>query len=206
MLRTVKKKGFTLVELLIVIVVIGVLAAMLMMASSEMISTAKAVKIINDLRVLRTAFQHWYFDNSGNIQEAASNASDKGYHLVIDGEEIRFHEALKSDNYGVKRYIENSHFDLNNGKSEDWQNMYASVGGYSVYLGFTNTVGYVVYRISDKSNNSDHKRLREKLKGKAKSAGLVYYNYSGKKETVYNGENFVCMRVFVLDDKNLKTN
>ena len=205
MLRTVKKKGFTLIELLIVIVVIGVLAAMLMMASSEMESTAKAAKIINDLRVLRTAFQHWYFDNSRNIQEAASNASDKGYHLVIDGKEIRFHDALKSDNYGVKRYLDNSHFDLNNGKSNDWQNMYATVGGYSVYLGFTNTVGYVVYRISDKSDNSDYSRLRDKLKSRAKSAGLVYYNYSGKKETSYNRENFVCMRAFILDDKNLKT-
>ena len=199
------KKGFTLVELLIVIVVIGVLAAMLMMASSEMESTAKATKIINDLRVLSTAFQHWSFDNLRNIQEAASNASDKGYHLVIDGKEIRFHEALKSDNYGVKRYLDNSHFDLNNGKSNDWQNMYATVGGYSVYLGFTNTVGYVVYRISDKSDNSDYSRLRDKLKSRAKSAGLVYYNYSGKKETSYNRENFVCMRAFILDDKNLKT-
>ena len=205
MSRTVKK-GFTLVELLIVIVVIGILTVGMFIAASEMEATARAAKIINDLRVLRTAFEHWYIDNSQNIKEAASNAQDKGYHLIVDGKEIKFHDALKSDNYGVKRYLSNSYFNLNTGKANDWQNMYASVGGYSVYLGFTNTVGYVVYRISDKSNNSDHKRLREKLKGKAKSAGLVYYNYSGKKETVYNGENFVCMRVFVLDDKNLKTN
>ncbi|MBR0168104.1 MAG: type II secretion system protein [Synergistaceae bacterium] len=206
MSRTVKK-GFTLVELLIVIVVIGILTVGMFIAASEMEATAKTAKIINDLRVLRTAFQHWYFDNSGNIQEAASNASDKGYHLVIDGKEIRFHEALKSDNYGVKRYLGNSHFDLNNGKSDDWQNMYATVGGYSVYLGFTNTVGYVVYRISDKSDNSDYSRLRDKLKSRAKSAGLVYYNYnSGKQEeSAYNRENFVCMRAFILDDKNLKT-
>lgn len=199
------KKGFTLVELLIVIVVIGILTVGMFIAASEMEATARAAKIINDLRVLRTAFEHWYIDNSQNIKEAASNASDKGYHLVIDGKEIRFHEALKSDNYGVKRYLGNSHFDLNNGKSDDWQNMYATVGGYSVYLGFTNTVGYVVYRISDKSDNSDYSRLRDKLKSRAKSAGLVYYNYSGKKETSYNRENFVCMRAFILDDKNLKT-
>ena len=205
MLRTVKKKGFTLIELLIVIVVIGILTVGMFIAASEMEATAKTAKIINDLRVLRTAFEHWYIDNSQNIKEAASNAKDKGYHLVIDGKEIRFHDALKSDNYGVKRYLDNSHFDLNNGKSNDWQNMYATVGGYSVYLGFTNTVGYVVYRISDKSDNSDYSRLRDKLKSRAKSAGLVYYNYSGKKETSYNRENFVCMRAFILDDKNLKT-
>lgn len=207
MLRTAKKKGFTLIELLIVIVVIGVLTAGMMIAASEMEATAKTAKIINDLRILKTAAQHWYFDNERNIYEAASNASDKGYHIRIDGKDMRLHDALQSDAHGVKNYIGNASFALNTGKKDDWQNMYASVGGYSVYVGFTNTVFYVVYRISDDSKMKDKARLRDKLKGKAKSLGLVYYNYNSgnSKETTYNRENFVCMRSLVLDDKNLKT-
>ena len=202
-----KKKGFTLVELLIVIVVIGILTLAMFLAAQEMESTARTAQIINDLRMLKTASEHWYIDNEQNIFEAAANASDKGYHLKIDGKDVRFHDALQSDSYGVKTYISNSNFNLNKGKKDDWQNMYAVTGGYSVYLGFTNTVCYVVYRISNDSNMKDKARLREKLKSKAKSVGLVYYNYNGgnSKETSYNGENFVCMRSFVLDDKNLKT-
>ena len=207
MLPPGKKKGFTLVELLIVIVVIGILTAGMFMAAQEMEATARTAQIINDLRVLKTAAQHWYFDNEQEIFEAASNASDKGYHIKINGKDTRLHDALQSDSHGIKSYLSNSNFNLNTGKKDDWQNMYAVTGGYSVYLGFTNTVCYVVYRISDNSKMKDNALLRNKLKGKAKSVGLVYYNYNGgnSKETSYNGENFVCMRSFILDDKNLKT-
>ena len=58
-----KRKGFTLVELLIVIVVIGVLSAMMMLSSTEAVSSAKAADIISDLRNLKTAALAWYADN-----------------------------------------------------------------------------------------------------------------------------------------------
>ncbi|MBQ4431855.1 MAG: hypothetical protein II877_10155, partial [Synergistaceae bacterium] len=179
----------------------------LVIASSEAESTARTAKIINDFRMLKTASQHWFFDNAQNIEEAAPNASDKGYHIRIDGKIIRLHDALQSDAYGVKTYISNNHLALNTGKANDWQNMYAATGGYSVYVGFNNTVCYVVYRISGDDKKRDNSRLRDKLKSKALSTGLVYYNYNGGKqeESVYNRENFVCMRSFVLDEQYLKT-
>ncbi|MBQ6970798.1 MAG: type II secretion system protein [Synergistaceae bacterium] len=202
-----KKRGFTLFELLIVIVVIGILTAGMFIAASEMEATARAAQIINDLRMLKVASEHWFFDNSLNIVEAPSNASDKGYHLRINGKDERLHDVLQSDAYGVKNYISNPNFALNTGKKDDWKNMYAAVGGYSVYVGFSNTVCYVACRISGDDKKRDYSRLREKLKGKTKSAGLVFYDYNGgnQRETAYNGENFVCMRSFVLDDSKLKT-
>ena len=205
MLRAIKRKGFTLVELLIVIVVIGILAAGMVIAASEMEATAKATKIINDLRMLNTAAQHWYIDNSLNIYLTTND----GYHIKINNKDYKIHDALQSDGYGIKTYISNNAFALNTGKKNVWSTMYAAVGGYSVYVGFDNTVCYAVYRISDDDKKRDYGRLREKLKGKAKSTGLVYYTYNNsaanKKETVYNGENFVCMRSFVLDDAKLIT-
>ena len=74
------KKGFTLVELLIVIVVIGILSGMMMLSSTEAVSSAKAARIINNLRQWKTAALAWYIDNldritdKGQIKDAAHEA------------------------------------------------------------------------------------------------------------------------------------
>ena len=195
------RKGFTLVELLIVIVVIGILSVMMYMSSQEAITTARATAIVNDLRILYTAAEHWYFDNESGLTLSKSD----GYHFKINGKDYKLHDALQSNSFGVKKYISNENFALNTGKSGDYQNMYAAVGGYSVYLGFGNTVCYVVCRISGDSKMKDNTRLREKLKGRTKGSRLVYYDYGKQTETAYNGENFVCMRVFALDESKIKS-
>ena len=74
------RRGFTLVELLIVIVVIGILSAMMMLSSTEAVSSAKAADIISDLRNLKTAALAWYMDNLDEIETVESNVfkeSDK---------------------------------------------------------------------------------------------------------------------------------
>ena len=53
--RSIKRRGFTLVELLIVIVVIGVLSAMMMLSSTEAVTSARASNIVSNLRNLKTA-------------------------------------------------------------------------------------------------------------------------------------------------------
>ena len=73
--RSIKRRGFTLVELLIVIVVIGVLSAMMMLSSTEAVSSARASNIISNLRNLKTAALAWYADH---LDEADSvNISTK---------------------------------------------------------------------------------------------------------------------------------
>lgn len=62
------KKAFTLVELLIVIVVIGILSAMMMLSSTEAISSARSANIISDLRNLKTATLAWYMDNLDYVE------------------------------------------------------------------------------------------------------------------------------------------
>ncbi len=61
--RNIKRRGFTLVELLIVIVVIGVLSAMMMLSSTEAVSSARASNIVSNLRNLKTAALAWYADH-----------------------------------------------------------------------------------------------------------------------------------------------
>ena len=61
-----KRSGFTLVELLIVIVVIGVLSTMMMLSSTEAVTSAKVSNIVSNLRNLKTAALAYYTDNLNN--------------------------------------------------------------------------------------------------------------------------------------------
>ena len=74
-MKNTKRKGFTLVELLIVIVVIGVLSAMMMLSSTEAVSSAKAADIISDLRNLKTAALAWYADNLSYVDGGPTPAT-----------------------------------------------------------------------------------------------------------------------------------
>ena len=72
------RKGFTLVELLIVIVVIGILSAMMMLSSTEAVSSARAADIISDLRNLKTAALAFYMDNIDEVDAVEGN-------IFVDG-------------------------------------------------------------------------------------------------------------------------
>ena len=58
-----KHSGFTLVELLIVIVVIGILSTMIMMSSTEAVTSSRAANIVSNLRNIKAAALAYYSDN-----------------------------------------------------------------------------------------------------------------------------------------------
>ena len=104
-MKSIKRKGFTLVELLIVIVVIGILSAMMMMSSTEAVTSAKASNIVSNLRNLKTAALAYFTDSMDYVAtltstpanfskdiaqylNAKANINEPGYdaHITSDGE------------------------------------------------------------------------------------------------------------------------
>ncbi|MBR1657924.1 MAG: type II secretion system protein [Synergistaceae bacterium] len=75
MKKATKRKGFTLVELLIVIVVIGILSAMMMLSSTEAVTSAKASNIISNLRNLKTAALAYYVDHLDYLEDSKNSSA-----------------------------------------------------------------------------------------------------------------------------------
>lgn len=80
-MKSTKRKGFTLVELLIVIVVIGILSSMMMISSTEAVTSAKASNIVSNLRNLKTAALAYYVDSMDYV--ANIKAAPAGFSLDI---------------------------------------------------------------------------------------------------------------------------
>ena len=96
-----KAKGFTLVELLIVIIIIGILAGMMMLASGAATDKAKATKIVSNMRNIKAAAIMVYADN--NVWPLTASAD------VING---YLDQALvgQSLDYGVKAGTSNDYY------------------------------------------------------------------------------------------------
>lgn len=85
-----KRGGFTLVEILIVVVILGILAAIVIPQFTNASETAKASSLASQLQTLRSQIELFQVQHNGDYPEIESNwtvmlsASDPTEHLAAD--------------------------------------------------------------------------------------------------------------------------
>ena len=173
MLKLKKKKGFTLVELLIVIVVIGVLSAMMMLSSTEAVSSAKVSNVINNMRNIKTATLEWYMDH---IDYVFPDKDDQiTYKYKFNNQAVkRLQNLARDDPNEIKKYLNNGdNLSLNEGgqgtafTKADESGTYAVVDGTGGPNGGVKEEWYVVYSVPNDN------RMKEKFAGRAQSLELL---------------------------------
>ena len=164
--------GFTLVELLIVIMIIGILAGLVMLAVSSAQDTAEATRVINDLRALKSAAQMYYVDtgswpNEGNIPP---------------GRVSQFYSDIFS--YLDRRLDANRYANLSGVLSALFSRVSSSTVGTNLVHSDTHYPGrhYVHLRLADNTKMS----VMKKIEKQAASAGIIS-NLDGKPWTTSRG-------------------
>ncbi len=100
------RKGFTLVELLIVIAIIGILGVMGIISGSEATDAAKATRIVDDLNKISGAMLMYYADNyvsadAGDLTSEQLLAGAKAYMKQSDASALL---VSSSDQSAVGKY------------------------------------------------------------------------------------------------------
>ena len=154
-----RRMGFTLVELLIVIVVIGILSAMMMLSSSEAVATAKATAIISDLRNLKTAALAYFADHADKYITGATD-QNKGASISSTDRSDEWDE--------IMNYL--------NGKD------FPNKDSYKLQAADDGSTWYALCDIYGKNGmfkkgSSDATAVTKKLAGRAKSVGLWAARY-----------------------------
>lgn len=190
----ITRKGFTLVELLIVVAVIGALAAMMTMSSTESVDAAGANAIVSNLQSLKVAaYQMYMYEpkiasktaiaiTGADKVDADSSPKDERTIAQVLGSYL----GKKSDAIGITTTVEENKDDVVAGK-------YGLIGD--------GTNWYVVYRLDD---TVDTKGIKAKLKDKANASDLYSATVAIKSLVVassftagYSGGNETCIALKV---------
>jgi len=138
-----KAKGFTLVELLIVVIIIGILAGMMMLSSGAAVDKAEATKIVSDMRNVKSACLMSYADTNVWLTSADTLTATEVKNLTLtNGKKLSDYLDSTPAGYYVGKssglvYVEyqgangGGKLVANNGVAEKLEDMTSSAGLWS---------------------------------------------------------------------------
>ena len=187
-MKSIRRKGFTLVELLIVIVVIGILSAMMMLSSTEAVSSARASNVVSNLRNIKTAVLSWYADN---LNRVVKDGSEYKIYTKDSTTEKNILITFVKDKGGESELLAY----LSNGSSISFKDKSSAAVGEYILTEQDNSSGgrswYVGLRVGTDKN------LQSKVASKASSVGLTGGGKTDVTNT-YTGGEYVYMLIHSL--------
>lgn len=178
-----RRKGISLMEILIVIVVIVILSTVTTLSISRISAKAEAKRIMNNLQLLRTAVLVWCKENSEKIQSDGR---------IKIGTQIDPIQNYRDSQLGISKYLNASEaFNTAN----PYNNPSNNYGDYLVsdYGNGNRTIWYVGYRFLQYGEEDVRDRLKEMTKEQIAKKDIIFA------KTTPNGgagDNYIYMRVF----------
>ena len=195
------RKGFTLMEMLVVIVTLGILSAVMMFSSLEAVSSVDANNIINNMQQIKMATYTWYKENLSRIIPDGSG----GYKIRTKGTDQTFRDFVKEHQDEIRQYLDNTGTLILRPDKEDKNN----TGDYTLIEVTVNKRKnwYVCYNSGTTSiiktqhgEESPELRIKDKLAGRAKTLQLSGKTdiANDKFQNVYTDQKWVCMHILQL--------
>ena len=186
---TRNRRGFTLLEMLIAITVLGILSGVTIFSTLDMVATADAQKIINDMVQIKTAVLMWYKDNSSRVTSS--------YQIKTNGKTQAF-SALGKE---ILKYIDN--------KTSMTLSTASNTGDYALIATDNARKWYVCCNLGSpdsaftdnpsqwKGEEAPDARVRNKITGMVKKFGLFGKDAlnTNSVNDVYTGQKFVYMLI-----------